>query len=270
LKRVETLDGLRGYAVLMILLAHLPVLKKGLASQWLNGVPAIMRFGYLGVDLFFALSGFLITRILINEKRQNSYSFKRFYIRRALRIFPAYYLCIILVGILISNSQLIPVALYYNNYYSVFAMENPAMAHSWTLAVEEHFYLLWPVLLYFLDLKNAKRVISFLLPTFAILSGICAYLMFNQMDAGELLYKSTNSRMLTLALGSYMAFREDECRKLNFRKLSIYFAAAMLLYFLAFWFTSDQLLIVRQWATFLCVPPLSLVLLISAIRVNED
>ena len=143
--------------MLMILLTHLPVLEPKVAACLINGIPNLLRFAYVGVDIFFVLSGFLISRILIAEKTNGQLSFKRFYFKRALRVFPAYYVCLALTALLLSSDQLLPVIFYYNNYYSPFHNENPPLSHTWTLAVEEHFYLVWPMLIYFLPLKKSKE-----------------------------------------------------------------------------------------------------------------
>jgi peptidoglycan/LPS O-acetylase OafA/YrhL len=137
------LDGLRGIAILMVLAFHF------------RFVPG----GWLGVDVFLVLSGFLITCLLTEEWRdEGSISLKRFYLRRCLRLWPAFY-SLLLVALVVSfwqgsetGSQLrreIPVAAcYITNWPSLHGVPMPVLGHSWSLALEEQFYLLWPMLLY--------------------------------------------------------------------------------------------------------------------------
>src|SRR5690606_22476703 len=119
----------------------------------------IAKFGNSGVSLFFVLSGFVITRILLNSVNSNRY-FKAFYIRRTIRIFPLYYLALIcyyylphLLSSLYQFSSLFSQQIYYYTYLQNFARtfnwNSSGPIHFWTLSVEEHFYLLWPALVYF-------------------------------------------------------------------------------------------------------------------------
>jgi peptidoglycan/LPS O-acetylase OafA/YrhL len=141
------LDAVRGVAILLVLLVH------GFASAYgtrLKGVPGVfLRFtsgGWLGVNLFFVLSGFLITGILLDSKSRSLY-YRNFYIRRALRILPAYYaLLLLLVLTKASSIQFAALSLIYlANLTPLFGV---AISYGplWSLAVEEHFYLLWPLL----------------------------------------------------------------------------------------------------------------------------
>src|SRR5512138_1198839 len=150
----RSLDGLRFFAFLLVFFFH--------ALQWSPwGNWPIIRFGYLGVPIFFVLSGFLIGGILLDLKDKHSPGFglgaklKTFYIRRSLRIFPVYYLFIgILTLLMVMSGRLDPVArdsifwhlAYLTNFRSFFAgMSHITQGHFWSLAVEEHFYLLAPL-----------------------------------------------------------------------------------------------------------------------------
>lgn len=145
------LDGLRGLAVLMIIFAHLN----------------LMGFAWISMQLFFVLSGFLITRILIHdagERRLPAY-LRAFYLRRVLRILPAAYLYLAVVALcawLLSSFDVIAArlqsaALFYFNFQILLDTQDLPFTdawafsfnHLWSLAVEEHFYLLWPFLVYF-------------------------------------------------------------------------------------------------------------------------
>jgi peptidoglycan/LPS O-acetylase OafA/YrhL len=150
----HALDGLRFFAFLLVFFFH--------ALQWSPwGHWPFIRFGFLGVPIFFVLSGFLIGGILLDLKDKQRPGFglgaklKTFYIRRALRIFPVYYLFIAILALLLALSgRPDPVATdsffwhlaYLTNFRSFFAgMDHIRQGHFWSLAVEEHFYLLAPL-----------------------------------------------------------------------------------------------------------------------------
>lgn len=142
------LDTLRGVAVLGVLVYHGLYWNVPLAilSDSTRRLLTFAGPGRLGVDLFFVLSGFLITGILLRSRSQQSY-YKRFYVRRALRIFPAY-LLILLVLMIFRRATLSFVVLslaYLSNLTTFFGVQI-AYPVLWSLAVEEHFYFLWPFL----------------------------------------------------------------------------------------------------------------------------
>lgn len=137
------LDGLRGIAILLVFAFHLPL--------------QIFRAGSYGVILFFVLSGFLITTILLRELDDTgSVNLRRFYARRARRLIPA--LLLVIVGYLVLELTVLdepnrwwertwPVLAYVSNYSAVAGVNLVHLAHTWSLAIEEHFYLLWPAIL---------------------------------------------------------------------------------------------------------------------------
>lgn len=149
MKHIPALDGVRGVAILLVILFHLHI--PGLSLGW------------AGVPLFFVLSGFLITGILIADKQEKAFAryIRDFYWKRTLRIFPLFYLYLVLnISLVIGTGRSLEgyiwYLLYVQNYYIGFQMGNggatPGMlGHTWSLAVEEQFYLLWPVLVYFLS-----------------------------------------------------------------------------------------------------------------------
>lgn len=148
------LDGLRGVAILLVLAFHLyrpPLTPAGRA------IVRFTQFGGAGVNLFFVLSGFLVTGILLRQRGAPGY-FKNFYARRVLRIFPLYYaaLTVIAAATLVLQSRLPQLAplvraqpwlwTYTNNVFEfVSGKPLPIVGHFWSLAVEEQFYLLWPI-----------------------------------------------------------------------------------------------------------------------------
>ena len=151
MKHVPQLDGLRAIAVLLVLLTHLWGYPPG--YDLLNRVAAA---GWMGVDLFFVLSGYLITRILWGTRDDQRY-FLNFYMRRALRIFPIYYVLLAVVFIALPMFKPLPAELANEGWMYWLYLGNFALAVggwqlflvdiTWSLSVEEQFYLAWPALI---------------------------------------------------------------------------------------------------------------------------
>ncbi len=146
------LDGLRGAAVLLVLLFHL----------------RLISGGFLGVDVFFVLSGFLITCLLVEEwERRGSIRLGRFYLRRALRLAPALIAlliaCVVYVAVVRPETlgtfqwEVLIVALYITNWPTWHGVNVTILGHTWSLAIEEQFYLLWPIILIGLLRLRLKR-----------------------------------------------------------------------------------------------------------------
>lgn len=203
-QREGPLDGLRGLAIGLVLLAHLYRFEPDNAAwAWLNHV---CKSGWLGVDLFFALSGFLITRLLIAE-RGSPTRFRDFYARRALRILPAYWAYLLVVFLLIKPELAQDWGAAFLLFLQNFAIiaqggETPwrGLDHLWSLAIEEQFYLLWPLLLY----RTPAARLPLLCLAAIILAWACKLLM---LQSGWPLgfYVFTLSRMDALAAGALAA-----------------------------------------------------------------
>jgi peptidoglycan/LPS O-acetylase OafA/YrhL len=140
------LDGLRAVSILLVFCSHYMGPVSTRIGQYLGG--------WAGVNVFFVISGFLITSLLLQEARDHgTFSFKGFYIRRCLRIFPAYYFyltfMLIYYGPQLAESATIA-GLYLTDIYYMFGLGGIShrLVHTWSLAVEEHFYMLWPVMFY--------------------------------------------------------------------------------------------------------------------------
>jgi len=162
---LPTLDGWRGLAILGVLLAHgcEAILGPGGTSPDAFGY-VVTRYGTLGVDLFFALSGLLISWVLLDEHaRTGAISLTGFYLRRVFRILPAYAASLLVLALLASGTTLVVGArewtgsmLFLRNYTSVPDGDGWYTAHFWSLAVEEHFYLIWPALLAAAGIRRAR------------------------------------------------------------------------------------------------------------------
>jgi peptidoglycan/LPS O-acetylase OafA/YrhL len=162
------LDGIRGIAVLVVMASHFDwLLPEGML---LTPVRRVLDFGWFGVDLFFVLSGFLITGILVQTRAATNY-FAVFYMRRILRIFPIYYATLLAAFVcaarIPSAASLLPplrewwlYALYLENWIALWVHGWPpnAIGHFWSLAVEEQFYLLWPLCVLAFSRETLARV----------------------------------------------------------------------------------------------------------------
>jgi len=205
----SSLDGIRGLAILLVLLHHYG--RSARAAGMDSPVLKISEFGWCGVDLFFVLSGFLITGILFDTRQQDN-RFRNFYARRALRIFPLYYVTLALVAVVgtvwvsldvwgTGNPHWI--ALYATNI--VMAINGPAaggiLGHYWSLAIEEHFYLVWPLFVFarsrrqLIAISSGVLLVALALRTYTVLSGA----------RGDISYFLTPMRIDALAAGALVA-----------------------------------------------------------------
>lgn len=163
MKRMPSLDGLRALAIMLVLVSHLGGARNFLSVKTLAWAGDL---GNLGVRLFFVISGFLITRLLLIEiDRSRRISLKAFYIRRVLRIFPAFYVFIVFAMVLagigfatLDRRDVIHAVTYTMNYHANYS-ENFSLRHLWSLAVEEQFYMLWPLTVAILMPSRATRVL---------------------------------------------------------------------------------------------------------------
>ena len=156
--RSPALDGIRGLAILMVL-AHNTLRVAPEGGVLSEVVASVSGIGWTGVTLFFVLSGFLITRGLMEEQGSPTY-FRAFYLRRALRIFPLYYLFLVFFLLVLPALDAAPQNivddlprqiwywLYLSNWTQFADLGGTGLPHLWSLAVEEQFYLLWPLLVW--------------------------------------------------------------------------------------------------------------------------
>ncbi|MBP9690417.1 MAG: acyltransferase [Bacteroidia bacterium] len=162
--RIVQLDGLRFFAVVMVMFAH------WMQWQWTNPILKVFPFTH-GVTLFFVLSGFLITTILlkanqniVTQKVSASKAIKQFYIRRSLRIMPMYYLLLVFLFFIDYKNikEIFPwLVTYTSNIYQYINLTFIGdFNHFWSLAVEEQFYLFWPLMIVFLGRKHPLVLIA--------------------------------------------------------------------------------------------------------------
>jgi peptidoglycan/LPS O-acetylase OafA/YrhL len=139
-KYYPALDGTRAVAALMVLLFH--------GAQEGLPLPSVVNFGQTGVDLFFVLSGFLITSILLAARPRDWTEVRTFYARRSLRIFPLYYAALLVCALFFYPVSW-PYWIYLQNFWTSMGLTIAGPVHLWSLAVEEQFYLVWPFLVLF-------------------------------------------------------------------------------------------------------------------------
>jgi peptidoglycan/LPS O-acetylase OafA/YrhL len=210
--RIPVLDGWRAIAIGLVLWHH--VTMNLYREEWRYWTQSLSQLGAFGVDIFFGLSGLLITSLLLEEhRRSGSISLSRFYTRRVFRILPPVFALLLVVGMLglfRSPWELASCLGFFRNYMQ----ENLAGSytkHLWSLAVEEHFYLLWPALLVWLCRKRSgARPVAYLSIAFGLWrvfdhqSGATAHVL-----AGVDEHFRTDLRADSLLWGCFLAFLVD-------------------------------------------------------------
>ena len=212
---IPALDGLRTLAVVAVVLYHLNL-------TWAQG-------GLLGVTIFFVLSGYLITRLLLNEvAKTGRIDLKSFWIRRIRRLVPAVVtvvvvacaLCTVFNHVMLTKMRpdILPSLLFFNNWWQIAqnvsyfnALGDPSpLTHFWSLAIEEQFYLVWPPLLLamvsmHMSKPNTRRVVLGL----AAVSALAMMALYNPAADPSRVYYGTDTRVFSLLLGAWMAFIPD-------------------------------------------------------------
>lgn len=215
---IPALDGLRALAVIAVVIYHMN-------ASFLPG-------GLLGVTIFFVLSGYLITNLLIREWGETkSINLPKFWIRRIRRLFPAIALVvmctIVLTAVLAPDmltklrNDLLPALLWFTNWWYIFqdvsyfeAMGAPSpVTHFWSLAIEEQFYLIWPPILLLLfrkriRKKNIQRGILVACAASAVLMAV----LYNPEGDPSRVYYGTDTRAFSLLIGAWLAFEFPSAR----------------------------------------------------------
>jgi len=216
LQHAPGLDGVRALAVLAVLAYHLGT----------TGDPRALPGGYLGVDVFFVLSGYLITSLLMVEGWQTGrISIRRFYERRARRLLPALGALLLVVTGLGTfwltdeaaklRGEVVAALTYLTNWWLVFqkssyfgggARPSP-LTHLWSLAVEEQFYLVWPLAMILLArFRVARRVVLVVLALGIVASSLTAALLYDPFADPSRVYYGTDTRALAPLVGAALAF----------------------------------------------------------------
>lgn len=230
MKYLKQLDVLRAVAVILVIIHH-----------WIPPVSLSnkLQLGAIGVDIFFVLSGFLITRILFQYRIESDLSgmnkksvLKIFYIRRTLRIFPIYYLVILILlffnkytGTNIASA--FPFFLTYTSNFYFFKIQawDGMISHLWSLAVEEQFYLIWPLLILFINKKYYLPVIvSF------ILIGVLSQYYLRNIDMSNYL---TFTCFDAFGIGALLAWKltfNNENLNLFYKRLNFLFITALFIF----------------------------------------
>ncbi len=261
------LDSLRFFAALAVFFTHVELIKKftGFGSHWIDPEERITKFtvfqsvmskeidplspliaysSALGVVFFFVLSGFLITYLLLKEKESNkTVQIGKFYLRRAFRIWPLYYLIFILGFFVLPNLELFAVPgqdVFFNQNFwgnlllyaffmpnlafSIYTTAVPNIGQSWSIGVEEQFYLLWPLLLR--KSKNVLKSILWIAGSIIVLKGfLLLSFPFIKLDALVVIKKflamSKLECMALGGLGAYILFnRKEELLCIIFKPIS--------------------------------------------------
>lgn len=215
LTHIPALDGVRGVAILLVM-AHHFVNGSHSGSRLVNIVASINQAGWVGVDLFFVLSGFLITRILLKERHKEHY-FRNFYMRRTLRIFPLYYGVVALLSLgaiaglngplHIQSTPAVMMAFWFYgvNFVAAVIGNGPfgAFFPLWSLVVEEHFYLVWPAIVKIFDAARLQWI------CLAIIAGafVCRVMLIALHSSWLGPYVLTPCRIDAMAIGAILVIR---------------------------------------------------------------
>jgi len=202
--RIPCLDGLRALAIMTVIFSHL------YAHLGIRALPPLPIFdGHLGVTIFFVLSGFLITLLLLREwELTGTVSLKEFYIRRALRIMPAYLTYIGFVALLTCVGVVfIPLpywiaALTYTMSFMQELYKGWLLGHTWSLSVEEHFYLIWPAMFIGLRPRRAMQCVMF----YVLCTPVLRYIIVKFFPAIISVKFNSLTEMSSIAAGCCLAF----------------------------------------------------------------
>jgi peptidoglycan/LPS O-acetylase OafA/YrhL len=211
---IPGLDGIRGLAIVAVIIAH--VFERVPPGQGIDGAAyRLANTGWIGVDLFFVLSGFLITGILIDERGGEGY-FRTFYARRILRIVPVYVVFLLfsmwiapLVGVItpaVAHELRATQGWYWAYLSNVYDTMHPYPAegipsHLWSLSVEEQFYLLWPLTVAFVTPRMLPRVAL----GCVVAAELCRIAVVLAGAEQQVIYHLLPTRMDTLAVGAFLA-----------------------------------------------------------------
>lgn len=265
-KHLPALDGIRALAVFVVILYH---------SGVVLGVP-----GDLGVTAFFVLSGFLITWLLIKElDKTGTISLRDFYARRTLRIFPAYY-AFVALSIVADYalhapwhaSRIAAAFTYTINYQdAITGVTNGPAAHAWSLAVEEQFYLLWPLAFLLLWKSGKVRTRQTVAIAIAVVLVWRSVLYLGFHSGSAYVYNAFDTRCDALAIGCWMALSGSASSYRRFEALVSRYAWMPIVSLVLLWISRTRLGAGYHYSLGMTVDALLLaVFLIQMLRLSES
>ena len=246
--RRPMLDGIRAVAVLAVILYHFGL-------SWIPG-------GFLGVDIFFVLSGYLITSLLLTEREKTGgINLPAFWLRRVKRLFPALLIMLVVVALWIGantppyelttrRNDLISTLFYYANwnfiatgqgYFAQFLTVSP-LRHTWSLAIEEQFYLVWPIVcgLALFAANGRRKVIGAVCMFGIVVSALSMTILFDPIDPSRAYY-GTDARVHQLLIGALLAVLMTQLTSARLRRFAfIVGPVAALTLLMAFGLLPDQ------------------------------
>jgi peptidoglycan/LPS O-acetylase OafA/YrhL len=231
-KRILELDGFRGIAVLIVVLCHFNSLLRSPRTLPWKMLERTLDSGWVGVDIFFVLSGFLITIILLDD-----HDWKRFYRNRAFRILPAFLVVFSAVLCFIPTpplSVIVAYLLFVGNFTNLFSSEIFPLRHLWSLSIEEQFYLVWPQVVW----RCSKPTILKIAISLAVLSVLCRFAAAAAGLDPFVIYKMTPTHLDGISLGCAVAAASripsaNEWLKRHWKTIAWISASLFLLGFLA-------------------------------------
>ena len=236
-KKIEYLkgfDSIRAFAAIIVLVSHIELFK---LNYGLSNFFYVVPSGHLGVIMFFVLSGFLITYLLINEKnKSNAISLKKFYMRRILRIWPLYYAILIISFFFVHANYSLEVSILcfsiFPNVAHALNIGWPSSPQIWSIGVEEQFYLFWPVLLYIISNKRMLLFLILFFLGFSLIPHVIDYINNHTLKADTLFSFNKKFFYVTkfncLALGGIFAYIFYFYRT----KIKYYFNLLVLIFFI--------------------------------------
>lgn len=255
-ERLYGLDHLRAAAIVLVLMYHYRAFKH---PQWIDNVG---RFGWTGVDLFFVLSGFLISNQLFKEiEKKGGISLKIFYTKRFFRIIPAYLFTLFLyftIPFFREREALSPLwkFLTFTQNYGLDVIDRGTFSHAWSLCIEEQFYLFLPFLLLILAKTKLFKYLPLLIIAVIIFSLISRLVLWNGSIAEEVygslnfwkgwymkIYYPTHTRLDGLGIGVVIGFLmqySQEFKKKVHQNGNKFFLGGMLLLSISFWICNEQ------------------------------
>ncbi|MDT2864730.1 acyltransferase family protein [Vagococcus carniphilus] len=259
-KYITGIDGLRSIAVVGVILYHL--------------IPRYMPGGYLGVTLFFVISGYLMTDILLNQwENRKKIGLKNFYYKRARRIYPSLIMMLIITGstfvfvskdLLLNFKQIVVSSLLnVNNFWQILSGSSyfdrfgneSAFTHLWSLSIEGQFYILWPIVVALLVFKRDDfKLLGQVILTLTILSGVLMFAFYHPDNVNRIYY-GTDTRLFSILMGAYLAIflreKDEMLMKIDEKIQIVAWGISLLMIILSFVYLKDSSVFVYRGGMFL-------------------